>query len=122
MITSQFKIKVLRDEEEKEVTVHLQEISPFKFGDIAGESASGRGQILPGTFVQLAVENELIVAPKDLLKTIEEADNGISLVGEVAREVNGFCTNPRKYELQRVEREGKGKARSVADNNKESND
>lgn len=122
MVTSQFDIKVLKDEEEKIVTVHLQEVSPFKFGDIAGESISTRGQILPGTFVQLAVENEIIVAPKDLLKIIEEADNGISLVGEVAREVNGFCTNPRKYELQRVERKGKKKTGDMADNNKKSND
>lgn len=122
MITSQFNIKVLKDEEKKEVTVHMQEISPFKFGDIAGESLSSKGQILPGTFVQLAVENEIIVAPKNLLEIIENADNAIGLIGEVARQVDGFCSNPKKYELRRVEGERKEKTRDMADNNKESND
>lgn len=118
MINEQFKLKYEVEGKEKEITVVMQEISPFLISDMTSECLNTKGNnILPGEYIKLAIENGLIVSPKNLMEEIEKADEPIAVIGKLFGEVNSFSASPRKYKLQKVQEKSKEQSKSMEPSN-----
>lgn len=102
-----FKIELMKEDGPHEVTVRLNRVSPLIVGDIMGSTmVRGKGYLY-GEFLQLCIEKEIIVSPKNLVEQINESDNGVELLIDVFGEVNAFVTNPRVYIAKAIESEAK---------------
>lgn len=110
-----FEIEIEKEEKKEKVTVVMQSISPLIVSDILSESTGTNGKLKIGTFITKAVEEGLVVSPKDLLSLIEEADNAISVQIKIYEELNKFCSNPRLYQLKQTQTKGRGKKESMED-------
>lgn len=118
-LQSKFKIEIEKEDEKKEVEVVIQQLSPFKVSSMVAESMVGNGQVSAGAYIERAIEEEMIVFPTSLKEMIEEADNGIVLIGRIFKELQEFCGNPRCYALKQIERERKAKTRNLENGNSE---
>lgn len=107
-LNTKFKIELEKDEKKKEIEIVIQEINKAQLANITCECAGKNGSIRVGDFITAAVENGIIISPKNLIEQLEDADNGLVLYAEIFKEVNRFCSNPKRYVLLQKESELKG--------------
>ncbi|EKN42965.1 hypothetical protein [Clostridium botulinum] len=97
---------------DKPLTIVCQSKNPARMVDFHCECIGKNGQMLVGTFVEKAVEENLIVSPKNLIEQINESENVIELYAEIMKEVAEFSDNPKRYRLAKETSKLKDKEQS----------
>lgn len=110
-----FEVEIETEGKKEKCKVVMQSISPLKMSDILTECIADNGRILPGTLLKKAIEEEIIVSPKNLIERIENADNGLSVHNKVYVELNTFCNNPRIYQLRQSKTQKSDKTEGLGD-------
>lgn len=105
MISSTFKLELIKGEEKKEIKVVMQEANKFRVADAYTESIT-QGRLSVGRMVENLVPL-VVMSPKNLLEQLEECDNSFTVIGTVSKEIESFLNNPKRYALLQIESKNK---------------
>ncbi|NFJ83969.1 hypothetical protein FDE94_09205 [Clostridium botulinum] len=97
---------------ETPLTIVCQSMNPARMVDLHCECIGKNNQMLVGTFVERAVEEGLVVSPKNLIEQINESENVIELYAQIMKEVAEFSDNPKRYRLAKETSKLKDKQQS----------